>query len=113
MVMGDYYLDGPVFLKSGVNLLGVWSEDDSPYETAFIMHGSGTGADGVINAHGVSDILVRTPIVIADIISVATAIGFPEGFQRRRARCTVPIILRNTVYCDVTTPMSRTVTQPG
>ena len=52
--MGDYYLDGPVFLKSGVSLIGDWSEDDSPYETQFHVHGSGTGADGVINADGVS-----------------------------------------------------------
>lgn len=58
--MGDYYLDGPVFLKSGVSLLGVFSEDDSPYETHFNMHGSSTGADGVINADGVSDAVVSS-----------------------------------------------------
>lgn len=54
LVMGDYYSDGPVFLKTDVNLLGRWSEDDSPYETQFHMHGSSTGADGVINADGVA-----------------------------------------------------------
>eukprot|EP00904_Undaria_pinnatifida_P006174 jgi/Undpi1/2687/HiC_scaffold_14.g06065.m1 len=57
--MGDYYLDGPVFLKSGVSLIGDWSEDDSPYETQFHVHGSGTGADGVINADGVSGAYVE------------------------------------------------------
>lgn len=56
--MGDYYLNGPVFLKTGVSLLGTFSEDDSPYQTQFNMHGSGTGADGVINAIGVSGALV-------------------------------------------------------
>lgn len=58
LIMGDYYLDGPVFLKSGIHLNGIWSEDDSPYETQFSMHGSGTGADGVINADGVSGAMV-------------------------------------------------------
>ena len=58
--MGDYYLDGPVFLKTGIHLNGRWSEDDSPFETRFRMHGSGTGADGVINADGVSDAFVST-----------------------------------------------------
>lgn len=56
--MGDYYLDGPVFLKTGIHLNGRWSEDDSPYETQFHMHGSGTGADGVINADGVLGVIV-------------------------------------------------------
>lgn len=55
--MGDYYLDGPVYLKSGISLLGVFSED-SPFETALSTHGSGTGADGVIVADGVSGVVV-------------------------------------------------------
>lgn len=60
MVMGDYYLDGPVYLKSGVDLRGVWSEDDSPYETRFYLHGDPTsGPDGIINADGVTGVDVR------------------------------------------------------
>lgn len=42
---GDYYLDGPLFLKSGVSLMGDYSEDDAPYTTKFRMHGSGTGPE--------------------------------------------------------------------
>lgn len=55
--MGDYYLDGPVLLKNGISLVGIVSED-SPFNTAFFVHGSGTGADGVIIADGVSGALV-------------------------------------------------------
>lgn len=53
-------MDGPIFLKSGVDLLGRWSEDDSPYETEFILHGDAvfTGTDGIINANGVTDVQV-------------------------------------------------------
>lgn len=58
--MGKYYLDGPVFLKSNVSLLGRWSEGASPYETQLEMHGSSTGADGLINADGVSGVVVST-----------------------------------------------------
>lgn len=60
LVMGEYYMDGPIFLKSGVDLLGTWSEDDAPYETEFILHGDATvaGTDGVINADGVTDVQV-------------------------------------------------------
>lgn len=57
LVTGDYYLDGPVFLKIGVSLVGIVSKD-SPVNTAFFVHGSGIGADGVINADGVSGALV-------------------------------------------------------
>lgn len=59
--MGKYYIDGPIFLKSGVDLLGSWSEDDYPYETQLILHGDEqvTGTDGIINAHGVTDVEVR------------------------------------------------------
>lgn len=63
--MGDYYLDGPVLLKSGIKLVGIVSED-SPFNTAFFVHGSGTGADGVIIADGVSDALVRIFPVIGE-----------------------------------------------
>lgn len=55
--LGDFYLDGPVFLKSGVNLRGDSNSEEG--STEFIMHGSGTGADGVINAIGVSGALVE------------------------------------------------------
>ena len=60
LVQGDYYLDGPVHLKSGISLLGVVSED-SPYNTALYLHGSGTGADGIINADGVEGVVVSKP----------------------------------------------------
>ena len=52
---GDYHLDGPVFLKTGIHLNGISRESD---RTGFNMHGSGTGADGIINADGVSGALV-------------------------------------------------------
>ena len=58
LVSGDYYLDGPVFLKSGISLVGIVS-DDAP-GTGLNLHGSGTGADGVVNADGVSGALVST-----------------------------------------------------
>lgn len=61
LVQGEYFLDGPVFLKSGVDLLGTFSED-SPFQTEFIIHVDGTpiGVDGVVNADEVTDVLVRT-----------------------------------------------------
>lgn len=59
LVMGDYYLDGPVLLKSGISLVGIVSED-SPFITALSVHGTGTGSDGVIVADGVSGALVST-----------------------------------------------------
>lgn len=57
MVMGKYYTDGPIFLKSGVDLIGRWSEDP-PYETRLIMHGSPTGTDGIIVADNISGVVV-------------------------------------------------------
>ena len=49
-------MDGPVFLKSGINLVGIVS-DDTPGTTVYVRE-SGSGADGVINADGVSGALV-------------------------------------------------------
>ena len=54
---GDYYLDGPVFLKSGISLVGE-SGEDAPYYTELNLYGSGTGADGVINADGIEGAMV-------------------------------------------------------
>ena len=54
---GDYYLDGPVFLKSGISLVGE-SGEGSPYNTELNLHGSGTGADGVINADSIEGAVV-------------------------------------------------------
>ena len=51
-------MDGPVFLKSGITLLGERVDGGDSYATYFRMHGSGTGADGIINADGVLGALV-------------------------------------------------------
>lgn len=58
LMRGDYYIDGPVFLKSGVRLRGRRSEDGDSIDTWFHLHGSGTGADGMITIDGVSGALV-------------------------------------------------------
>ena len=102
--MGDYYLDGPVFLKSGVSLIGDWSEDDSPYETVFHVHGSGTGADGVINADGVSGAYVS--LVMRNTAGSFTTFGdrctrcrsirhvTTEAYRNRQL-----VILKSLIHC--------------
>lgn len=53
-------MDGPVFLKDGISLLGERTDDSNTYATFLNVHGNGTGADGIINAYGVSDVFVST-----------------------------------------------------
>lgn len=59
--MGAYYIDGPVFLKSGVDFYGDWRDDDPPFATWLYLHDVATSAsvDGIMNADGVSDVTVR------------------------------------------------------
>lgn len=59
--MGAYYIDGPVFLKSGVNFYGDWRDDDPPYATWLYLHDIATSAsvDGIVNGDGVKDVTVR------------------------------------------------------
>lgn len=51
LLPGGFYVDGPVFLKSGISLVGLDFETGS---VRLLVHGSGTGADGIIVAEGVS-----------------------------------------------------------
>eukprot|EP00904_Undaria_pinnatifida_P002876 jgi/Undpi1/1258/HiC_scaffold_109.g14172.m1 len=68
LVEGDYYLDGPVFLKSGISLVGE-SGEGSPYNTELNLHGSGTGADGVINADSIEGAVVQDITVRSNLDS--------------------------------------------
>ena len=90
LVSGNYYLDGPVFLKSGIILVGIVG-DDAPF-SIFYVHGSGTGADGVINADGVSGALV----------SMYPEIGGCEVLVRTTPRCRTVVAAMLNEISDAT-----------
>ena len=64
LITCDFYVDGPVLLKSGIRLVGKRRES-SPSFTDLIVHGSGTSEDGIIVADGVSGALVSTSLYLA------------------------------------------------
>jgi len=41
--MGDYFVDGPIFLKSGVSFSGTWSDDTPNYTTFQLYQGENNG----------------------------------------------------------------------
>lgn len=60
--MGSYYVDGNIFMKSGVHLEGQFSIDDDPNETTFILEedaGGKTDVDAMIVMDGVTDALIE------------------------------------------------------
>lgn len=58
LIEGDYFIDGPIFMKSGVTLDGQW-QDDFPSWTYFVFYegenSASTGEDAVIVMDGVTD----------------------------------------------------------
>ena len=64
-----------MFLKSGITLLGERVDGGDSYATYFRMHGSGTGADGIINADGVLDASVSIHVYTYSV----TGIPIQEG----------------------------------
>eukprot|EP00904_Undaria_pinnatifida_P008263 jgi/Undpi1/4567/HiC_scaffold_18.g07921.m1 len=58
LIEGDYFIDGPIFMKSGVTLDGQW-QDDFPSWTYFVFYegenSAITGEDAVIVMDGVTD----------------------------------------------------------
>ncbi|CAM9301088.1 unnamed protein product, partial [Laminaria digitata] len=73
LTWGNYYLDGPVLLKSGVTVVGEFSDEGSVYWTRLNIQEGATGADGIINTDGVTDVELRNMIVESSLESAETA----------------------------------------
>ncbi|CAM9670164.1 unnamed protein product [Ascophyllum nodosum] len=62
LTMGDYYVDGNIFMKSGVFLNGDYSIDDSPHTTDLILEDDAAGntaIDAIIVVDGVTDAVIE------------------------------------------------------
>lgn len=62
MHLGDHFVDGPIFIKSGVTLSGSWIAESPQFSFLFVYEGSNnrnTGEDGIIVIDGATDAEVR------------------------------------------------------
>ena len=81
-----------MFLKSGITLRGKRVDGGDFYATYLRMHGSGTGADGVINADGVLGALVSIHVYTYSV----TGILIQEGLTNS---CGIYRIVVPTTMC--------------
>ena len=74
--LGEYFLDGPIFVKSGVTLSGMYSSDSSSY-TELVLY------DGANNENAAEEAI----IVIADVTGAEVGIArHPASLNRRMPR---------------------------
>lgn len=62
MILGDYFLDGPIYMKSGVTLDGTWIDESPTFSFLYLYESenfSNTAENGVIVIDGVTDAEVR------------------------------------------------------
>ena len=68
-----------MFLKSWITLLGERVDGGDSYATYFRMHGSGTGADGLINADGVLDASVSIHVYTYSVTGILIQEGLTNS----------------------------------
>lgn len=62
MHLGDHFVDGPIFMKSGVTLSGSWIAESPQFSFLSVYEGSSnsnTGETGIIVIDGATDAEVR------------------------------------------------------
>ena len=64
MRLGDYFVDRPIFIKSGVTLSGSWIDEAPTFTFLLVYEGSNSrnsGEDGIIVIDGATDAEVNSP----------------------------------------------------
>lgn len=76
MILGDFFIDGPIYMKSGVTLDGSWIDEAPVFSFLWLYEGSNFGnvaEDAVIVVDGVTDAEVGTvQQYVAGVTSVWT-----------------------------------------
>lgn len=68
MHLGDHYVDGPIFIKSGVTLSGSWIDESPTFSFLYVYGDSSsinTGEDGIIVIDGAIDAEVNIAAPVA------------------------------------------------